>query len=99
MSGQTFALQQHEAGWALRFLHGLVSTEPGYRKLWDKLQPALADRDKLVVELTKDELKLCVEGYEQQRDTLWVERVDVGEGLTKDERPPFTPKQTELIKG
>lgn len=96
MSAKTLTILQHEARWALRFLFGPVSTKEGVPELRKRLETALGDKDKFTLELSEDELKLCVEGYDGQTSTRWIEGVKVGEAVIPDERSPFTEDETEL---
>jgi hypothetical protein len=97
MSAKELRIWQHEARWALQFLRGSVMTEPGCAELRKKLEAALQQPDKVAIDLSGDELELCVQGYEQlQTGTLWIEGVRTGEGIVKDREPTFSPEKTEL---
>ncbi|HUW13293.1 MAG TPA: hypothetical protein VM537_26450 [Anaerolineae bacterium] len=98
MTTKKLVVSDHEAYRALPFLSRFGSERPGVPELRRKLQDVAADKQKLAVELNEDELRLLVDGYEDQAATLWVTGVHVGKGLVKDEESPFSPEQTDLYR-
>ena len=96
MTTKTFVIHRHEAVWALDFLATFLSTRPGVPDLKQKLQRLEGNIDQLAIELSGDEVGLCVEGYEQQRDTKWVKGKPRGKKPVDDPIPRFTPEKTNL---
>ncbi len=84
METKKFAILQHEAQWALDFLALSRETESGVTDLKTRLHKMALDPNQAVMELTADEVRLCVDGYEFQSPVQYVKGKPFGKRPTKD---------------